>query len=149
MQERGDIRAISPQIVSASLDPENFRTYQDTEMTISELTKIQGIGQWTAEFTVLRGLHRPDAFPADDISVLRSIARFSMNDTNISAAQARSSPERWGPWKGGAAYYLEIADLLGISLSCYETGIYGLHSSILNTHHTGLWIAFETCILLR
>ena len=111
------IRAISQQIVSASLDLENFRTYQDTEMIISELTKIRGIGRWTAELTVLRGLHRPDAFPADDIGVRRFIARFYMNDTNISAAQARSFAERWGPWKGYAAYYLEIADLLGISPS--------------------------------
>ena len=111
------IRAISQQIVSASLDLENFRTYQDTEMIISELTKIRGIGRWTAELTVLRGLHHPDTFPADDIGVRRFIARFYTNDKNISAAQARSFAERWGPWKVYAAYYLEIADLLGISPS--------------------------------
>ena len=108
------IRGISQQIVGASLDLENFRTYPDTEMIIRELTRIRGIGQWTAELTVLRGLHRTDAFPADDIGVRRFIAQFYMNHKDISPAQARSFTERWGPWKGYAAYYLEIADMLGI-----------------------------------
>ena len=111
------IRGISQQIITKSLDLENFRSYQDTEMIISELTKIRGIGRWTAELTVLRGLHRPDAFPADDIGVRRFIARFYMNNTNISSEQARVFSERWGHWKGYAAYYLEIADLLGFSPS--------------------------------
>ena len=111
------IRGISQQIIAKSLDLENFRSYQDTEIIISELTKIRGIGRWTAELTVLRGLHRPDAFPADDIGVRRFIARFYMNNTNISSEQARVFSERWGRWKGYAAYYLEIADLLGFSPS--------------------------------
>jgi DNA-3-methyladenine glycosylase II len=109
------IRGISQQIVGSSLDLENFRTYPDTEMIIRELTKIRGIGRWTAELTVLRGLHRPDAFPADDTGVRRFISQSYMNDKNVSSAQARSFAERWGPWKGYAAYYLEIADLLKIS----------------------------------
>jgi DNA-3-methyladenine glycosylase II len=108
------IRGISQQIIAKSLNLENFRTFQDTEIIIRELTKIRGIGRWTAELTVLRGLHRPDAFPADDIGVRRFIAQFYMNNANISSAQARSFADRWGFWKGYAAYYLEIADMLGI-----------------------------------
>jgi DNA-3-methyladenine glycosylase II len=108
------IRDISRQILFGVLDPENFRVYTDTETIISELMKIRGIGRWTAELTILRGLHRPDAFPADDIGVRRFIARFYLNGKKISSVEARSFAERWGAWKGFAAYYLEIADLLGI-----------------------------------
>jgi len=111
------IRGVSQQILSGMLDPEHFRTYSDTEMIISELTNIRGIGQWTAELTILRGLHRPDVFPADDIGVRRFISRYYLVDKKISSAEARSFAERWGTWKGYAAYYLEIADLLGISPS--------------------------------
>ncbi len=111
------IRGVSQQILSGALDPESFRTYPDTEMIISELTKIRGIGQWTAELTILRGLHRSDGFPADDIGVRRFISRYYLGDKKISSAEARAFAERWGTWKGYAAYYLEIADLLGISPS--------------------------------
>lgn len=109
------IRGISQQILSGVMDPEYFRTYPESEMIIRELTKIRGIGRWTAELTVLRGLHRSDVFPADDIGVRRFISRYYLENKKISPAEARSFAERWGSWKGYAAYYLEIADLLGVS----------------------------------
>lgn len=108
------IRDTSRLILEGGLDVENFRNYQDTETIIEELVKIRGIGRWTAELTVLRGLHRPDAFPADDVGVRRFIAQFYCSGRKISAAEARAFAERWGAWKGFAAYYLEVADLLGI-----------------------------------
>ena len=109
------VRDISRRILSGAFDPESLRKYTDTETIISELMKIRGIGRWTAELTILRGLHRQDAFPADDIGVRRFIAQFYLNNKKISSAEARLFAEPWGAWKGFAAYYLEIANLLGIS----------------------------------
>ena len=100
--------------MSGDLDIEGFRTYGDTEAVIDDLVKIRGIGRWTAELTILRGLHRPDAFPADDVGVRRFISQFYLGGEKITAADARTFAERWGAWKGFAAYYLEVADLLGI-----------------------------------
>jgi DNA-3-methyladenine glycosylase II len=108
------IRDVSRLIQNGDLDTEGFRKYEDTELVIEELVKIRGIGRWTAELTVLRGLHRPDAFPADDVGVRRFISRYYLGGRKISPAEARSFAGRWGPWKGFAAYYLEVADLLGI-----------------------------------
>jgi DNA-3-methyladenine glycosylase II len=109
------IRGISQDILSGTLDLEGFRKYSDTGAIINELMKIRGVGQWTAELTILRGLHRPDAFPADDIGVRRLIAQFYLHDTMISSTEARNFAVRWGSWKGFAVYYLVVADLLGIS----------------------------------
>jgi DNA-3-methyladenine glycosylase II len=108
------IRDISRQIVSGDLDVESFRDYPDTETIIAAMVKIRGIGRWTAELTILRGLHRPDAFPADDVGIRRFITQFYRDGQKISSSEARSFAERWGAWKGFAAYYLEVADLLAI-----------------------------------
>jgi DNA-3-methyladenine glycosylase II len=108
------LRDVSRLILAGDLDVEGFRQFPDTETVIEELVKIRGIGRWTAELTILRGLHRPDAFPADDVGVRRFISQFYLGGTKISAAEARTFAERWGAWKGFAAYYLEVADLLGI-----------------------------------
>jgi DNA-3-methyladenine glycosylase II len=108
------LRDTSRLILAGDLDVEGFRTYQDSEAVIEELVKIRGIGRWTAELTILRGLHRPDAFPADDVGVRRFISQFYLSGSKISAAEARTFAERWGAWKGFAAYYLEVADMLGI-----------------------------------
>jgi DNA-3-methyladenine glycosylase II len=108
------LRGVSQLILSGDLDVEGFRKYRDTEQVIEELVKIRGIGRWTAELTVLRGLHRPDAFPADDVGVRRFISQCYFGGRKISADDARTFADRWGAWKGFAAYYLEVADLLGI-----------------------------------
>lgn len=110
------IRDISRQIAAGELDIEGLRDCPDTEQIIGELVKIRGIGRWTAELTTLRGLHRPDAFPADDVGIRRFIAEFYLSGRKITAAEARTFSERWGAWRGFAAYYLEVADHLGIDL---------------------------------
>jgi DNA-3-methyladenine glycosylase II len=108
------IREISQHILAGTLDLDRFKTYPDNESIISELVKIRGVGRWTAELTIMRGLHRPDAFPADDVGVRRFIAQFYRKGEKTSSMEARAIAERWGAWKGFAAYYLEIADLLRI-----------------------------------
>lgn len=108
------IRDISRHIVEGTLDLDHFRTCSDTESIIREMVKIRGIGRWTAELTILRGLHRGDAFPADDVGVRRFISQYYRQGEKISPAESRVFAEQWGVWKGFAAYYLEVADLLGI-----------------------------------
>ena len=108
------IRDISLRIAEGKLDVEAYHAYPDTESVMQEMMQLRGIGRWTAEMTILRGLHRPDAFPADDVGIRRLISKFYPGDRKISSADARSFAERWGVWKGFAAYYLEVADILGI-----------------------------------
>jgi DNA-3-methyladenine glycosylase II len=93
---------------------EVYRTFPDAGAVLEELVKLRGIGRWTAEMTILRGLHRPDTFPADDIGIRRLISQFYLGGRKISSAEARSFAGRWGAWKGFAAYYLEVASILGI-----------------------------------
>jgi DNA-3-methyladenine glycosylase II len=71
-------------------------------------------GSALARATILRGLHRMDSFPADDVGVRRFLSQVYLNGEKVSPDAARVFAERWGAWKGFAAYYLEVADLLGI-----------------------------------
>jgi DNA-3-methyladenine glycosylase II len=108
------IRDISRLIDEGRLDLEGLSRYQDIEDIIGELMKVRGIGRWTAELTVLRGMHRVEAIPADDLGIRKLISHFYRNDEKISGDEARSIAERWGRWKGLAAFYLIIAGGLGI-----------------------------------
>lgn len=108
------IREISRQIVDGFFDCEGLKTISDTGQIIRELVKIRGIGQWTAELTILRGMHRLDAFPADDVGTRRIIAQYYHNGNRMTVDAARAFAEQWGEWKGLAAYYLEIADMSGV-----------------------------------
>lgn len=104
------IQNAAEMVAEGTMDLESMREIRDSDRIIEELCGIRGIGRWTAEFVLLRGLHRLDTIPADDLGVKRAIARVYFPGEKISADQVREFAERWGAWKGLAAYYLLIAE---------------------------------------
>jgi DNA-3-methyladenine glycosylase II len=110
------IRDISKLIVSGELDLEKFNSYKDTSEIVKELDEIRGVGPWTAEMTVLRGLRRFDAFPADDVGMRRHMARYYTDEEMITSEEARAIADKWGEWKGLAAFYLIVADSFGVDV---------------------------------
>jgi DNA-3-methyladenine glycosylase II len=91
-----------------------MKNQQDPQAIIAELDEIKGIGVWTAELTMLRGMQRLDALPADDFGIRRVISTYYRGGVPIKAAEAREIAEAWGKWKGLAAFYLIIAEVKGI-----------------------------------
>jgi DNA-3-methyladenine glycosylase II len=116
MRKAEYIHGIATAIVKGELDLEHFKTYDDPEGIIKEMVKIRGIGVWTAELTMLRGMHKLEAFPADDLGLRRHIAHYYRDDRKISGAEARTIAEKWGRWKGLAGYYLILASIMGLEL---------------------------------
>ncbi|MBN1763567.1 MAG: DNA-3-methyladenine glycosylase 2 family protein [Methanomicrobia archaeon] len=116
MRKAEYIHGIVTAIVKGELDLEHFQTYENAEKIIKELVKIRGIGVWTAELTMLRGMHKLEAIPADDLGLRRHIAHYYCNDRKISGAEAREIAEKWGRWKGLAGYYLILASRLSLEI---------------------------------
>jgi len=104
-------------IVENKLDLEKMKKNNDSEQIISELDEIKGVGVWTAELTMLRGMQRFDTLPADDFGIRRVISNYYKKNTLIKAAEAREIGEAWGEWKGLAAFYLIVAEAKGVLLS--------------------------------
>ena len=105
------IKDISKLMVTGKLDLEKFKRYKSIDDIIDELSEIRGIGKWTAELTIIRGLNGLDSFPADDIGIRRVISHYYCHDQKISADKAREIAKRWGKWKGLASYYLIIGEM--------------------------------------
>ena len=103
-------------IVHGKLDLEHLKTLQNPEEIIYELDAIRGIGVWTAELTMLRGMQKLDALPADDLGVRRVISRYYCGGKPIKTAEARQIAKSWGRWKGLAAFYLIVSEIKDISV---------------------------------
>jgi DNA-3-methyladenine glycosylase II len=103
------IRDISCLISQGTLDLGKYKDYADTQAAIEELDKIRGIGVWTAEMTLIRGIGRLDAFPADDLGLRRIISHYYFSDRKIFSEEARNVAMKWGQWKGLASFYLVMA----------------------------------------
>ena len=85
---------------------------------VARLTAIKGIGRWSAEIALMRGLGRPDTFPAGDLGVVKYVAQGLLGKTEkATEAEMRSFAERWRPYRGLAlAYcYAELATRRGAS----------------------------------
>jgi DNA-3-methyladenine glycosylase II len=108
------IRELSGAIVLGDLDLDKFRGYEDTGRIIREMMEIRGIGKWTAELAIIRGIHKLDAFPADDVGLQRILSRFYRDGAKVTSDEARQIAAGWGAWQGLAAFYLDLAEFLGI-----------------------------------
>ncbi len=108
------IKEISKLIANGKLKLEKFKEYENTEEIIKELDEIRGIGVWTAEMTMVRGIQKLEAMPADDLGLRRIISHYYCKETRIASEEARKIAENWGKWKGLASFYLYMASSLGI-----------------------------------
>jgi DNA-3-methyladenine glycosylase II len=78
----------------------------DDEAAIERLTAFRGIGRWTAEIGLLRGLARPDIFPAGDLGVVKYLAQGLLGHRVKAKEDAmRRLAERWSPWRSLALVY--------------------------------------------
>jgi DNA-3-methyladenine glycosylase II len=90
---------------SGRLDEPTLRGLCDEEV-VKRLTELKGIGRWTAETALIRGLGRGDAFPAGDLGVTKYLAQGLLGRGEAAAeADMRAFSERWRPHRSLALTY--------------------------------------------
>jgi AraC family transcriptional regulator of adaptative response / DNA-3-methyladenine glycosylase II len=67
--------------------------------TIARLAELPGIGPWTAHYIAMRALRWPDAFPKEDIAVLKALG-------GVSPKKAEEMSQAWRPWRSYAVLHL-------------------------------------------
>jgi AraC family transcriptional regulator of adaptative response / DNA-3-methyladenine glycosylase II len=92
---------------AALADPLLFQPRATLDETVLRLRAIHGIGEWTAQYIAIRASREPDAFPAGDVGLLRSVGR---GGARPSPAELLERAERWRPWRAYAAQHLWAAD---------------------------------------
>ena len=90
---------------------------RNDEEIIAELSKIRGVGVWTAEMTMIRGMQKFDAMPTDDLGLRRIIAHYYHHGQKIMGEEARRTAQAWAGWRGLASFYLIMAEQLGIKVA--------------------------------
>ncbi|MFB6131421.1 MAG: DNA-3-methyladenine glycosylase [Salinigranum sp.] len=76
------------------------------EEVIAELTRIKGVGEWTAHMYLLFVLGRPDVLPLGDLGVRRGIQELYGDGRELSRAEMREVAERWRPYRSLATRYV-------------------------------------------
>ena len=100
-QKAGYIRSLAQLVLSGELDLDALP--EDNEEAIALLTKIKGIGRWSAEIYLLFAEGRRDVFPAGDLAVQVELGRLMGFEEKPTEKQLREIGERWRPHRGAAA----------------------------------------------
>jgi AraC family transcriptional regulator, regulatory protein of adaptative response / DNA-3-methyladenine glycosylase II len=80
-----------------------WRTRAEPAALIEQLCALPGIGPWTAHYIVMRALGWPDAFPPNDVAVLKAMKSFFSTG---SQREAEARAVAWQPWRAYAVLRL-------------------------------------------
>ena len=73
---------------------------------IVELTKVKGVGRWTAEMFLMFRLHRPDVLPVGDLGIVNAVKRvYGLRKPPTPQRIARIG-DAWRPYRSVASWYL-------------------------------------------
>ena len=104
-QKIASIRSLSEHFASGELGTEQFEHWEDEEI-IAHLTRVRGVGRWTAEMFLMFHLRRPDVLPVNDLGINRAIMKRYSLEAMPKPDAVRSIGEPWRPHATVACLYL-------------------------------------------
>lgn len=100
----GYIKGLCQAIVDGLFVPDKVQNLSDEEVVI-ELTKLKGVGRWTAEMILIFSLKRPDIFSVGDLGLRTAVSKlYNIDRENIKEIEKLSL--KWSPYRSLAARYL-------------------------------------------
>ncbi len=98
-------RQLAQAILVGSLDLDDLPLLTDDQVR-TELTKITGIGRWTADIYLLMALGRPDVWPRGDLALHKAVQDLKGFEAPVSPSEFEELGEPWQPWRSVAARIL-------------------------------------------
>ena len=83
---------------------EDFERLADDEV-VKAATALRGIGNWTAQWLLIRALGRPDGLPLGDLALRRVVSQLYFEGVPVTDAQVEGFCQRWRPWRTYATVY--------------------------------------------
>jgi DNA-3-methyladenine glycosylase II len=99
------VKDLATRWLDGSLPHERIAGMPD-EAVIEALTRVKGIGVWTAEMVLMFALGRPDVLPVDDLGIRVAVQRLYQLPDRPDAETLRGIGEPWRPYRTQACRYL-------------------------------------------
>jgi DNA-3-methyladenine glycosylase II len=92
-------------MLDGSLDLDSLQHLTDEEVIVA-LTRVKGIGRWTAEMFLMFRLHRPDVLPVGDLGIVKAVTQAYRLRSRPTPARLTKIGEMWRPYRSVACWYL-------------------------------------------
>jgi len=96
---------VAERAAAGALDETIFSALDDAAAA-AKLMEIPGVGRWTAEIVMMRGLGRLDVFPAGDVGLAVAVQRAWGRPNRPTEDEMRDLAARWAGWRSYGALYL-------------------------------------------
>ena len=104
-RKAGSLIAIARAFLEGKIEEAGLRQ-APAEKAMEELMQLRGVGRWTAEYSLLRGLGHTDALPADDVGLQKTVGLLYGLKAPATPLNIRRRWRRLEPFRGYAAFYL-------------------------------------------
>lgn len=105
------VQEIAGRVANGMLDLTQLETLPDEEVR-TVLIRERGLGPWSAEYFLVRGLSRPDRVPADDLGIRTVIGRYLGRGERLTPMGVIRKLSPFKPYRGLAVFYLLAYDRL-------------------------------------
>jgi 3-methyladenine DNA glycosylase/8-oxoguanine DNA glycosylase len=102
------VKALASAVASGDLNLGSLRNLPD-ESVIESLTRVPGVGLWTAQMYLMFRLHRPDVLPTIDVGIRRGLQMAHGLRKPAAPGYVSRSGSRWAPYRSLACVYLWAA----------------------------------------
>lgn len=99
------VRDLSQRVLEGSLPTDRLSSMPDEEV-IETVTKVKGIGRWSAEMILIFRLLRPDILPVGDLGIVKAVQRAYGLRKPPTPERLLKIGERWRPYRSVASWYL-------------------------------------------
>jgi DNA-3-methyladenine glycosylase II len=104
-QKRAYLLDLARHFDRGEIPVKRFAKMTDDEI-IDALTKVNGIGRWTAEMFLIFVLNRPDLWPVDDLGLREAIKRLHKMTERPNAKDCIARGDCFRPYRSIATWYL-------------------------------------------
>ena len=109
-QKAGALIDLVRMIAHGRLDLEKLESLDD-QGALEQLQELRGVGRWTAEYVLLRGMGRFHIFPGDDVGVRNRLRRWMDLREPLDYESVRCILRRWEPYGGLIYFHLLLTGL--------------------------------------
>jgi len=106
-----------------TFDPAKLAHLENRE-AVERLEQLRGVGRWTAEYVLLRGLGRTDVFPGDDVGARNNLGSWLDLRDPLDYNSVNQVLAKWRPYAGLLYFHLllnKLSSLPGSELNTLTT----------------------------
>ncbi len=104
------LQRLARRVASGTLDLERLEGVDD-DAARSVLMGINGVGRWSTEYVLLRGLGRLHVLPGDDVGARNNLRRHFDLDPSADYEAVANLARRWWPYAGLVYFHLLLDSL--------------------------------------